>query len=139
MSLINVLWAFIVALAFVVWPTIGKYSGASGEWVATTVLLGSTLIGLAFSYPEMRHQPLPSARAFALITIAALVNGYAVYMYSMKATDPAIDTGTFIAIMTIMMVVLGLVISALLTGQIITFRQWSGIGAAIVAIWLIAL
>lgn len=138
MTAVNMLWAFLIATAFVGWPIIGKYAGAGGQWVTTTVLVGSTLVGIGFSLPALRQQPLPSFTGFALMMIAGLVNGYAVYEYSLKTSDSAIPTGTFIAVMTIMMVVLGMASSAVLTHETVSLRQMGGVALAVLAIWLIA-
>jgi drug/metabolite transporter (DMT)-like permease len=138
MSWVNIWWAFFAALAFVAWPTIGKYSGASGQWVSSVVLIASTVVGVAFAYPEMRHQPFPSAKGFGLMLVASLINGYAVYMYSMKTADPMVQTGTFMCIVMVMMVVLGFAASAILTDQTVTPRQLGGVAVAVLAIWLIA-
>lgn len=134
----QLVWALFCATAFVVWPTIGKFSGATGHWINTIVLVGSTITGVALAYPAMRAQPLPSLKAVVLISIAGLINGAAVYVYSMMTADPKIPTGTFISTVTMMMVVIGFVLAVILTGQEWTIRHIAGMTLALVGIWLIA-
>lgn len=131
-------WALFCATAFVVWPTIGKYSGAGGHWVNTIVLIGSTITGVALAYPAMKAQPLPSIKAVALILTAGFINGAAVYAYSMMTANPKIATGPFVSTVTMMMVVLGFVLAVILLGQAWSGRHVLGMAFALVGIWLIA-
>lgn len=130
--------AWLAATAFVAWPIVGKYSGIGGHWVNIVVLSGSTLAGIAMAYPQVRGEPLPSFRGLGVVLLAALANGAAVYLYSLKTSDPNVPTGSFIVTVTLMMVVMGFLLSVILTGQHATPRQLAGLALAVFAVWLIA-
>jgi drug/metabolite transporter (DMT)-like permease len=137
MSLINYGWALFIATSFVLWPIIGKSTGASGQWVNNVVLIGCTLVSVSLAMPGMSQQPLPSLKAFLLLGIAACINGFGFFMYSMKTTDPTIQTGTFMCLVTILMVIIGFAASWMFTDQAVTVRQGIGLIMAIIAIGLI--
>lgn len=138
LTLSHIVWAIGIAAAFVFWPTIGKYSGASGTWVNTLILIWSTIAGVAFSMPAMISGPTPSLRAVGLMALAGLINGAAVYYYSVLTADATVPTGRLVAVVTIFMVILGPLFAYFLNGEVISLRHWAGLAAAVIAVLLIA-
>jgi len=117
------LWALGIASAFVFWPIIGKYSQASGAWVNTLVIVGSTIGGVYLAYPAMQDQPLPTITAFGWLLLAGVLNGIVVYFYSLKAVDPQVPTGAFIMTVIISMLVLTPLLNYVLNGDVLSIKQ----------------
>jgi drug/metabolite transporter (DMT)-like permease len=132
------LWALGIASAFVFWPIIGKYSQASGAWVNTLVIVGSMIGGVYLAYPAMQDQPLPTITAFGWLLLAGVLNGIAVYFYSLKAVDPQVPTGAFIMTVIISMLVLTPLFNYVLNGDILSIKQRFGLGTAIITVFLLA-
>ena len=138
MSFAHILWALGIASAFVIWPVLGKYSQASGAWVNTLVLVGTAIGGISLAFPNLRGHPTPTSTAVAWLLIAGLLNGAAVYFYAVKAVDPQVPTGAFIMTVIMSMVILTPVFNYLLNGDVLSVRQWFGLCAALLAIYLLA-
>lgn len=138
LSLSAIGFAIFIAGAFASWPLIGKYTGTAGLWVNAIVLVASSVSGIALAAPHMAKIPGPSLGAMALVALAGLANGAAVYYYSVMAVNPAIPTGRFIMTVIIMMVLWSAVFAYLFFGETLNVRQWMGVAAALLAIVLLA-
>lgn len=138
LSITHVLYAFGIGSAYALWPIIGRYSGAPGIWINTIVIIGSAIGGIALAYPSMKEQPSPSMNAIWILLFAGLVNGAAVYFYSIKAADPHVPMNAFIVTTIIVMVVMTLAFNFLLNGVVPSMKQGLGLGAAILAVALLA-
>ena len=138
LTLVQLLWALGIASAFVLWPILGKFSQASGAWINALVIIGTAFSGIGLSYPVMKGQPIPSVHALGWLIVAGVINGAAVYFYATKAVEVGVPTGVFIMTVIILMVVMTPVFNYLLNGEILSVRQWAGLGAALLAIFLLA-
>jgi drug/metabolite transporter (DMT)-like permease len=138
LNLSHILWALGIGTSFVLWPIVGKYSQATGAWVNTLVIIGSTVGGVAFAYTSIRVQPLPPLYACLILLAAGALNGAAVYFYSMKAVDPQVPTGQFIMMVVIMMVILSPLVNYLVNGAALSPKQWLGLGTATLSVFLLA-
>lgn len=138
LTLEHLLNAFGIASAFVFWPVIAKYSGASGAWVTVMALVGSAIGGAAIAYPTMKGYPIPGAKAISLLLFAGVINGIAAYFYAMKAVDPMVPNVIFIMMVVIMMIVVAPIFGYFLNGDVLSAKQWAGLGTAILAIYLLA-
>lgn len=132
-----ILWAVGIAFAFTVWPILGKVSGASGAWVGTLVVAGTLITTLIFGAKDMVQGPLFTLKALVILALAGLVNGAAVYYYSVKAVDPGVPTGIFVATMVVLMALMAPLIDWMVNGNTINAKQIAGLGAAVVAIYLL--
>lgn len=137
MDMSSVLWALGIAAVYAVWPIIGKYSGASGAWISSLVVIGTLLSTGGLSYVGLTEGRFPTIKAIILLIIIGIVNGAAVYFYSMKTSDPNISTGAFIVLVTIFMVVMAPFLDLAFNGSAISLRQWGGIVVAAVAVYLL--
>jgi len=81
---------------------------------------------------------MPTTTAFGWLLLAGLVNGVAVYFYAVKAADPQVPTGPFIMTLIVLMVMLTPLFNYLLNGDVLSVRQWLGLGMALLAIFLLA-
>jgi hypothetical protein len=137
LSITHVLYAFGIGSVYAFWPIVGRYSGATGAWINTIVIIGTAVGGIALAYPSMREQSLPTANAMWVLFFAGLVNGAAVYLYSVKAADQQVPMNAFIVTTLITMVLMTLAFNFLLNGVIPSVRQGLGLGTAILAIFLL--
>lgn len=136
MNLGSVATAILIAVIFIGWPIIGKYSQASGAWVSTIVLLSTTLVAMLFSWRKLTSS-LPTTKAFAILTIAGVINGWAVYLYAQKATDPNVSTGTFVITIAVLSVLIAPVLDWGLNGSVPTAQKVAGFVCGAVAIYLL--
>lgn len=138
MNITLILWAVGIALCFTFWPILGKFSGASGAWVGTLVVLATSTTTVLLGVKEMIQGPMFTVRACVLLVVAGLINGAAVYSYSVKTADPNVPTGTFIVIMTICMTILTPLLDWLMNGSVLSVKQCAGIVLAVVSIYLLS-
>ncbi len=137
MTFALVLWAVFIALMFVGWPILGKYSGASGAWVSTLVVAGSLVTTAAFSFTQLTSGPNFTTKGLILLLLAGAANGFAVYVYSNKAVDPTVPTGAFMVLIFLLMVVFTPVMDYAFNGTTFSGRQWLGMFTAALAVYLL--
>mgnify|MGYP000918095625 FL=1 len=137
MTTSTILWAAFIALAYALWPILGKWSNASGQWVNTLVVGASFLPVAALSANQMIKAPLTSPKAFVLLVLAGIMNGFAVYVYGMKATDEKVPTGAFVMTVSIMFFVVAPIIDWIMNGTTLSAKQMFGVGMAGVAIYML--
>jgi len=135
MNIATVLPAALIALAFVVWPIVGKYSGVIGPWVGVLSSVG-TLSVVATLSGQTLATPL-TVREFALLLAAGAINGVGVYFYSLRTTAPTHTTSTFIVMTCIMMVAWAPILDRILNGSTFSMRHAAGFAAAALAIYLL--
>jgi drug/metabolite transporter (DMT)-like permease len=85
----------------------------------------------------MMRETLPTPKGALIILVCGCLNGLALYFYTVKAADPKIDTGVFMAIVFILMVLFTPFLSWMLTGEAITARTMFGIALAVGAIYVL--
>lgn len=136
MNLTSLLTAVMIAVGFVGWPVIGKYSKASGAWVGTFAMVVTTIVVAIISHRQL-FLSTPSPKAFLVLTLAAVVNGVAVCLYSAKTTDPSIQSGAFVVVVATLMVIFAPILDWILNGSIPSLRQVGGFALAALAIYLI--
>ncbi|MFA5996226.1 MAG: hypothetical protein WC790_00675 [Candidatus Paceibacterota bacterium] len=138
LSVSHVLYAFGIGSAYALWPIIGRYSGAPGTWINTVVVIGSAISAIALAYPSMKEQSLPNMNAIWILLFAGLINGAAVYFYSVKAADPHVPMNAFIITTIVIMVVMTLAFNFLLNGVVPSVKQGLGLAFAVLAVILLA-
>ena len=136
MNLGTIAVALFIGAGFISWPIVGKYSGQTGPWVGSIVMLGTTAAVVLLSLRDLKGS-VPTGKAVLILMIAAVINGIAVYLYAMKAADPEITTAVFVVTVSVSMVISTPVFDWLLNGVIPTLRQIFGFGFAVVAIYLL--
>lgn len=136
MSTANLLMAILIALCFAGWPIIGKYSQSSGAWVATLVGAG-TALAIALLSSRQLSSSTPTAKAFAILAIAGVINGTAVYFYAVKTSDLAVPTGIFVLVVAVLIACWAPLLDWALNGTIISLRQTLGLACATMAIYLL--
>ena len=127
-----------IGLIYLIWPIFGKWSGAPGFWVGTLACFGTFLASLALSARAMSKAPIGNVGIVFGLLLVGFINGLAVYLYSIKSTDPTVPTGLFVTTVCISMVVGAPVVDYTLNHQAISGRQMLGIAMAIGSIFLIS-
>jgi drug/metabolite transporter (DMT)-like permease len=135
MQLSHIITAALIALGFVSWAIIGKYSQASGAWVGTVVMLETGLVVALMSKNQLTA-PLPTVKALVILSVGAIANGLAVVYYAAKITDTAIPTGVFVVFVVVFMAMLAPLLDWLLNGQMPTLHQAAGFFFVIIGIYL---
>lgn len=138
LSLAHILWAFGIGTAFALWPILGKYSRVPGVWVYIVVIVGSAIGGIGLAYSSLKEHPVPTMNAFGMLFIVGMINGMAFFLHSTKVTDLRIPTGPYIIMVIITMVVMTPLFNYFLNGDVLSVRQWFGLGAAILSVILLA-
>jgi len=133
MNVQNSILAFLIAIGFVGWGMLGKYSQANSGWVGTIAMTATAVIVAVLSTKNLQVGT-PNIKIIAVLIIAGLINGIAAWLYSSKVTDPLISTAAFMASVFIFMVILAPAFDWLLNGVTPTINQIIGYSLAIVAI-----
>lgn len=133
----TILSAGFVAIAFAAWPLIGRQASVSGPLMATIVMVGSALAVTLLSSSQLA--PLPAPRALWILGAAAIVNGLAVFVYSASVANPAVPTGPFIVVVSVLQVAAVPFIAWVMpAGSAPSLRQAAGFAFAAVAVYLLA-
>lgn len=132
----TILVAAFVAIVFVAWPILGKYSKASGAWVGSIVMLGTALVTIALYSRQLTSTPFPPAKAIFILLGAAALNGIGVFLYAAKAADPMTPTGIFLVVTSLLGIVACGFLDWAVNGAVPTLRQIGGFAFAAVAIYL---
>lgn len=135
MSFANVFSSALIALGFVMWPIIGKYSGIGGAWVGTMISTGTLAAVVALSSRSTTQSP--SARAIFILLAVGIINGASVYFYSMRTSDTQISTSAFVVMTCIMMVIWAPLIDWALNGTVPSASHVAGFGTAAITIYLL--
>lgn len=138
MNLNTVFCVLFITLGFASWPVIGKWSGVSGAWFTSMVVVIGTLPVLMLSAKQMAFEGWPfTTRTFAILVIASLVNGFAVYVYGLKAGDVKVPTGLLIASVSMMNMVWATTLDWLINKQALSTRQGIGLVIGSIALFLL--
>jgi drug/metabolite transporter (DMT)-like permease len=137
MNIRGVFAALLIALGFSSWPIIGSNSGICGGWVGTIVMTSTTLTVVLLSMRQMGSVSVPGIKPVILLFVAGIINGLALQVYAMMATDKSISTPFFVATVSIMMVVIAPFLNWLIKGEIPNFNQATGLVFAGIAIYFL--
>ncbi len=134
----SILMMVFIAIAFIGWPIVGKYSGASGAWIGTIMLIATTLVTGTLSLKEMARSSFPPTKAVAMLIAAGMMNGLAVYLYARKSSSPTVSTATFIVTVTVLMIVFAPILDWLFNGSIPSTRKVFGFACAAFSVYLLS-
>lgn len=137
MNIGNILIAAGIALGFVGWPIIGHYSKAGSMWVGNIVMIGTAVVFALLSFNQYNGAIMPGWKALVFLGIATLVNGLAIFFYTAKATNPAINTAVFVVTVSVLMVVIAPLLHLAINHIMPTWRQGAGYILAIAAIYFL--
>lgn len=113
-----------VGFAFAFWPVISGWSGVSGAWSITLVLIGSLLGNSFLAGKTLYVNPAPtSILSVALVTIAGIINGVALYYYGGLIESKSIPVAVIIGIVMGATVIFGASIDFLLRGVTLSSGQ----------------
>lgn len=130
--------ACLISLAFSSWPIFGKYMKAPGIWVGILVSLGTTVTMVVLSLKPVATHGLPTTKIGLVFLGFGVLNGAAIYMYSLKIADPTVPTAVFVVMISVGMVVFGSLLGWIILGQVPTRDQIFGYGLAVIAIYFIS-
>jgi drug/metabolite transporter (DMT)-like permease len=136
MEIKMILHALFIALVFVAWPIVGKFSGADSKWVGTMVSLGTLLAVASLSKNKLIVPPPINILSF--LFILGVANGIGVYDYTAKTSDPLIQPSIFIITTAILMVIIAPLLDWALNGAKFNAYQIAGFGTAIITIYLLS-
>jgi len=134
----TIITAAFIALGFVSWVIVGSYSKASAGWVGTIVMGFTAIVVALLSGKQLMSGQLPGMKAITYLVIAGVINGIAVYLYSLKATSPLIPTGVFVVIVSVLMAVFAPCVDWILNSKILSLQQGVGVCFAVLSIYLLA-
>ena len=126
-----------IAFGMVSWPLLAKASGTPAAWVTMLALVGTVLGNLAVGWHDMADSPLFTLKSLAIMLVAVLVNGVAVYYYGAKSVDPNIPSWNFVAAINIMMVIFATCLGSAIAWSFPSLRQVFGIALACIGIYFI--
>ena len=140
MVLKNILHSVLISMGFVGWGMIGKYSQAQSCWVSILVTV-TTICTLLVIYSTSLSSNPPSVKAVAILAIAGLVNGFSVWLYTARVTDPAmseVQTAAFIATVYVIMIMMTPVLNLLINRVIPTSDHAIGYSLALGAVYYLS-
>ena len=126
------------AFAFAAWPVIGNYSGAHGGWLGLVVAFGTVVAFalLAWVRGDITFEAMPGQKALGILMLAGVANGIGFYLYSMLVTSKDIPTAVFVVTVAVLMMVFAPLLAWILNGDILTPKQFFGLGVSGLAVYL---
>lgn len=134
MSVNDIIIAFFIAVGFVSWPIVGKYSQADGVWIGTIVFLTTAVTIVLLSSKDLNT--LPTAKALSILIIAGAINGAACYFYAQKVAASEVPTAILVTVVSISMVIASPIIDWALNGASFSVSQIAGFGTAVLTVYL---
>lgn len=98
--------AIFVAFSFVAWAVWGKFYNLHSALlgIMSTSLLALTVTLLSFSqFGDIGNKIFPSLKAFAVMIFLCGLNGVGFYIYSNRVSDPLVKTGSYIVVVSVLM------------------------------------
>ncbi|MCK4540270.1 hypothetical protein KAU09_03910 [Candidatus Parcubacteria bacterium] len=144
MNFISLLcYSSFIALGFSGWAIAGNFSGANAAWVGSVMVVGAGMIVPVLSAKKLLYQSPPGLLSILILVIASVVNAAAVHMYAgkvnlLKPVQTGITAGIFVATVSILMVVFGVLLDFLLNHKTISTSQMCGVGTAVLTIFLMS-
>ncbi len=132
----NIVFAILAATAFCSWPILAKYAGTSLAYTNLIIYAGGLIATVLMVGKRLTVEPVCTAKGLLLVGIASLINGFAVWIYTLKAIDKETNTALFVATVSIVGVVMAPIINTLVNSEQLTTKQWLGVALAIVVVWL---
>jgi hypothetical protein len=140
MVLKNLLQVTFISLGFVGWGILGKYSQAQSCWVSILVTV-ATICTLLAIYSTRMLSDVPSMKAVVILAGAGLINGFSVWLYTARVTDPAMSesqVAAFITMVYIAMIVMTPVLNLAINRVIPTIDHGIGYGLALGAVYYLS-
>lgn len=138
MDLKTSLIAAFIAAGFVSWPSLAKPLGTKHGVIVFLVLAIALLVTTIVNYRELGEIRTVSAKSLTIIICVAMVNGVTTVLYAKFSADPNIQTGTFLSMVTILMVCFGPIADRLLNGAKLNNLQYLGLALALPVVWLLS-
>ncbi|HEX8946826.1 MAG TPA: hypothetical protein VF829_01255 [Candidatus Paceibacterota bacterium] len=133
----NILWGIMIGTGFVLWPIIGKFSGATSAWVTILVAAGTLVSCMPLSL-QSAIQSGVSIRSTLILLLAGAVNGIAFYFYSVHTANPSAQTGTFMVTVIVAMLLLTPILSYFVNHEVLTLKQFTGMACAALTVYLLS-
>jgi hypothetical protein len=104
MNISNVAQALFIALGFVGWGIVIKYTGATHSWVAVIVYKSALIVLLVVNAQPLLTGNLPTIKMTAILAVGGILNGLAVHLYAKCLSKPEIDPAVFMLMVFAFMV-----------------------------------
>ena len=113
-----------------------KYSGATFAWVNFIIYLGGLTSVSVMGYGHLTKEHI-SVKAVIVLVIVSLINGLAVWFYTVKAVDKEINTALFMITVSLVGLISAPILNLVINGETLTAKQWVAALLSIVVIWLL--
>ena len=138
MNVATIVTAILIAFAFSFWPVLASYTKASTPWVSTIISLGSGITVSFFAYKQFANNEIPTWTSILILCIGACANGTAMYFYSDKVADKTVNTGDFVTLVVVSMVMITPLFNLLVNGSVPSGKKMIGYACAAVGVYMIA-
>lgn len=132
----NLIFAVITAIIFCSWPILAKYAGTSLAYTNLIIYTGGLIATVVMVGKRLAVEPVCSFKGLLMVGIASLINGFAIWVYTLKAIDKETNTALFVATVSIVGVVMAPIINIFVNNEQLTTKQWLGVALAIIVVWL---
>jgi drug/metabolite transporter (DMT)-like permease len=129
--------AFFVSAGFASWPVLASRSGLTGTWSAGLACAATLLPVLCIGLCRSEYAEVPRPSLMMYVIAGGLLNGLAVYFYTKQISSSTMPTASFMALVSIGMLLLAPIFEWALKGLPPSPRQMCGYAVACLAVWLI--
>jgi len=129
--------AFLIGLCFVSWTIVGRRF-ADGPMLSTVVAIVTAAVVFLISFQGLRSEGSVGPKAFAVLVLLGLVNGFGLAKYASLVARPDTPVASFMVTVSIAMVVITPLLEAVISGKGISLSHVAGYLFAGGAIFLLS-
>jgi len=135
MNVSTILVAILISLIFTSWPILAKYSGAHFAWVNLIIYAGGlTAVGI-MGAKRLATEAI-TTKAVIILVVISIINGLAVWFYTIKATDKEINTSLFMVTSSLSAIIIAPILNLFINHETLNNKQWVGVIMATIVVWL---
>lgn len=131
----TILIAVLISFTFTAWPILAKYSGAHFAWVNLIIYAGG-LVAVAVMGAKRLVVETITTKALILLVAISVINGLAVWFYTVKATNKEINTSLLMVTVSLSGIIIAPLLNLVMNNETLTSKQWLGVLLALVVVWL---
>lgn len=135
---LDLIFCFLTAVCYAVYPVLGRHSGVSASWMRASISLIAFVAMLAFQAKDT-YGPLPVAKSLLLLLVMGTLAGAGNFFFGkLFAVGTAQDLSVTIPLVSILTIIMNSLLSSAVLHEQISWRMGIGYVLACMAIWLIA-
>lgn len=125
-----------IATSFVAWPLAGVYFCIPPVWTGAIAMVVTGIVVPASTWKQLTILPMPTIGIISIFALISVMNGLAIPRYSMRTAELGTSSGSFVAAVSIAMVIIAQFLGYLLPGAELRLNQIGGVFIAAFGVYV---